>query len=561
MKIARKPWFLAPVFVSVSVLLAPSSVGAVDPQQVRGSLVEVFGVNRLNREFAIGTGAIVNLNGYVVTVGQNLIREAKAIRVSPLPADVGTRFDVDVRSIRYHPSLELVLLNVPELRGPPLTIGYVEGLEQRVFTARTRPVSLYAGTIKDLVIRPVEAYGRQEHRFIAHDAEIVDYDNENADNAKVGYGTPLLDVDGNVIGINHLDPSVTKRDLNRDRRPGADVFAVSETELRAFLESQGVTFASAEPPDEPQPTAIATQPVTDDSPSSVASELRRRELEEARLALERERRAREDTEAAALEARQKANEMERRVQQAESRSATSERERTAARQAADLASAVAEEAERNAEMASQRASEAEERAAELRRAIDAEVAAREEAASEARRNLYMAAAIGVGAVVVGLLGWLIYSRRSSKRVASAEERAVDAEHAAQHAREEAEEAERLAGERPSPKLPAPFDVLMEGRGPDGKRFTCKVTRESLSAPTGVVVGRHPQYASVVVEHEGLSREHAKLTVADRVLYIDDLESTNGTFVDNVAVRPGTPSPVRNGAGVKLGPVTFSVTLI
>jgi two-component system, cell cycle response regulator len=69
------------------------------------------------------------------------------------------------------------------------------------------------------------------------------------------------------------------------------------------------------------------------------------------------------------------------------------------------------------------------------------------------------------------------------------------------------------------------------------------------ADTPIVIGRTSE-ATIVIEDDGLSRKHARFLRMQRQYFVEDLESTNGTFVNGVA----TTEPVRldDGDTVQLG---------
>jgi hypothetical protein len=55
-----------------------------------------------------------------------------------------------------------------------------------------------------------------------------------------------------------------------------------------------------------------------------------------------------------------------------------------------------------------------------------------------------------------------------------------------------------------------------------------------------------------------SRQHAVITYQDRVLVIEDLNSTNGTFVNRTRVHPGEKRPLQAGDVVQIGTVQLQV---
>ena len=128
---------------------------------------------------------------------------------------------------------------------------------------------------------------------------------------------------------------------------------------------------------------------------------------------------------------------------------------------------------------------------------------------------------------------------------------AEARQAERHAQEALAEAEVRS---------APFDCVLEGRDAAGSRYVLKLERRSLGDPEGVVIGRNPRDTEFVVAHEAVSREHARMYVKGDTLYVEDLQSSNGTTVNGQPVTDGNPLPVPDGAALQLGPVEFRVSL-
>ena len=64
-----------------------------------------------------------------------------------------------------------------------------------------------------------------------------------------------------------------------------------------------------------------------------------------------------------------------------------------------------------------------------------------------------------------------------------------------------------------------------------------------------VIGRDAA-ASIVIDSAGASRRHAVITVHGEQMFVEDLGSKNGTFVDGTRVRGRVP--IQNGAEIRLG---------
>jgi len=65
------------------------------------------------------------------------------------------------------------------------------------------------------------------------------------------------------------------------------------------------------------------------------------------------------------------------------------------------------------------------------------------------------------------------------------------------------------------------------------------------------IGRE-EMNQVVIPNEAISKKHAKLTFADGKFYIEDLSSSNGTFLNGTRVHARTA--LRNGDLIRLGAV-------
>jgi pSer/pThr/pTyr-binding forkhead associated (FHA) protein len=59
------------------------------------------------------------------------------------------------------------------------------------------------------------------------------------------------------------------------------------------------------------------------------------------------------------------------------------------------------------------------------------------------------------------------------------------------------------------------------------------------------------------EAGGVSRRHAKISLRGSQWVIEDLNSTNFTFVNNQKVKPGTPQTLNNGDQIRMGRVVLA----
>ena len=61
----------------------------------------------------------------------------------------------------------------------------------------------------------------------------------------------------------------------------------------------------------------------------------------------------------------------------------------------------------------------------------------------------------------------------------------------------------------------------------------------------------------VLSHSTVSRRHARLVLADNILQIEDLGSTNGTAVDGAVVAAGALRPLHMGAKLRIGDIELA----
>ena len=80
----------------------------------------------------------------------------------------------------------------------------------------------------------------------------------------------------------------------------------------------------------------------------------------------------------------------------------------------------------------------------------------------------------------------------------------------------------------------------------------------MTQPQGLVIGRAADQCELVVAHATVSRRHARLTVSGEALQVEDLGSTNGTAVNGVALKAGTPVALHAGTKLRLGDVELII---
>jgi len=105
---------------------------------------------------------------------------------------------------------------------------------------------------------------------------------------------------------------------------------------------------------------------------------------------------------------------------------------------------------------------------------------------------------------------------------------------------------------PAHRTPKPVTFVPKAAGPE---FV--IDREKLDRGQALVIGRS-RASDVVLSHESVSRRHARMWLdKDGVLWIEDLGSTAGTFVDDERITKAAVAP---GKRVRFGTVGYTFHL-
>lgn len=83
--------------------------------------------------------------------------------------------------------------------------------------------------------------------------------------------------------------------------------------------------------------------------------------------------------------------------------------------------------------------------------------------------------------------------------------------------------------------------------------------ELAHAYLGLTIGRDPMLNDRVVADAAVSRRHCRLGLADGGLFVEDLNSLNGTWVDDEELAPFAPARVAAGRQIRLGRVALTVS--
>jgi len=81
--------------------------------------------------------------------------------------------------------------------------------------------------------------------------------------------------------------------------------------------------------------------------------------------------------------------------------------------------------------------------------------------------------------------------------------------------------------------------------------------EQLMLPSITMIGRATECQLKIASNQ-VSRRHCRISVAQDRVWIEDLGSANGTFIDGNRIPSGEPCPLPDGSQLSIGPANFIV---
>jgi adenylate cyclase len=110
-------------------------------------------------------------------------------------------------------------------------------------------------------------------------------------------------------------------------------------------------------------------------------------------------------------------------------------------------------------------------------------------------------------------------------------------------------------------VPPQATLRFHGADPSGRKFGFNLKFDRLmEKPEGLVIGRDFE-CDGVLSHSTVSRRHARLVLADNILHIEDLGSTNGTSVDGAVLVAGALQPLQAGNSLRIGDIELAVQYV
>ena len=108
--------------------------------------------------------------------------------------------------------------------------------------------------------------------------------------------------------------------------------------------------------------------------------------------------------------------------------------------------------------------------------------------------------------------------------------------------------EPVRGRVPTPPPSPTFGVLQSL----GSSRSIPLPYRRLSSQEGLLVGRDARLCDVILGDSAVSRRHLRLRTSGNVLLVEDLNSTDGSYLDGTLLQPFVPHPLASGQTLSLG---------
>ena len=105
------------------------------------------------------------------------------------------------------------------------------------------------------------------------------------------------------------------------------------------------------------------------------------------------------------------------------------------------------------------------------------------------------------------------------------------------------------------------EYVLDGKDDGGVRYMLRISSDQLNTADGVVIGRNPTGSSYVINHSDVSRNHARIRVMKNRLFIEDLQSTNGTVVNGQSISDRGLVSIGDGDQIIIGSIVMNLRIL
>lgn len=344
------------------------------------------------------------------------------------------------------------------------------------------------------------------------------------------FAAPLFNNCGELLGVSQSDRVSF---LNSRLETGDEFgFAGELQALREFLQQNDINIPSSS-----SKCLSDADQLQRAEEQAVIQERELRRLEQEREQLEQDQLALEEEQAAA---NQRNEELSLEAQQRLEELAAREEDLLAAEETIAAAQLELEEAAARSEILTQ----------ETQRQEDSLRLAAEAREAEAQMKFYIL--LGSGLIVSILLVLVFIQVRKRKNQREDADQEIEEEKARK-------ELAQTALAEASVEFP---DLLFLGTDKEGGEIKLKINGTSLiRSGEGQIIGRSAQHADHVLNLEHVSRQHLRIKVKGRKIFVEDLETLNGSAINRTDMQANSEAEITDGDEVRIGLQQFVVRII
>ena len=495
-----KRWLLAGLVLAF-LFYGHNTVAALDFDALERSVLRI--VTQTNQGTGTGTGFVINDRGYIATNvhvidGGNLIKA--------IPTNSNTMYDVEVIAMSHE--LDLAIVRAPGINLPPVKLSLAPvKAGQKVWA-----IGYPGGADRDdsLARDPTVQDGVIGRTFSgAWHTQRLDIIQHNAPTNPGNSGGPLLDDCGRVIGVNTQASLVViaspSDGVTRVPHAAGIYWSSHIEELVKLLQNHNISYQSENNP---------CLPATD--------------------------------EAALQEARRKADELQRKADELQ-------RKWDELRRKSDATNEEVKKTRQEAEEARRQANEMQQLVQDLQRQADA-----------ARRQfLIWGTLLGSLTLVALLLGFrkprqqiVRVAEQMSRPIRRRRDGSVQEPPIRQGSDAVLQEKQQIENQHPRPTR----GLVLAGFDGNNDVIRIELSPEKFEGQRlGLSLGRHPELVDEIIQDENVSRRHLRITARQDQFYIEDLNSTNGTFLNGHRLSPFHSTQLDYGSTVALGGLEVMVS--
>ena len=145
--------------------------------------------------------------------------------------------------------------------------------------------------------------------------------------------------------------------------------------------------------------------------------------------------------------------------------------------------------------------------------------------------------------------------RKRKQALAVQQEALD-----QKAREAAElEAQKSQMGDQIQKMQKSFhDILLDGRTSDDRQVRLKISGKLLAQNETQLIGRESAQVDYALTEPEVSRRHLQISLREDRVFVEDLQSQNGSWLNDVQLEAGKPQELNNNDLLSLGGISFRI---